>query len=390
MYPHQAQRLTEALDAAGLAALVASSPANVAYITGFRSLTEAIFHTPQLAVFTRSGTALVTPAIDPPTVVADGIDVDHVVPFGGFRVAAAEPPPAETKRVLDMLAARAASPADAVAAALERLDVRGGAVGVDESGLTWASWRALETRLTAWRLSPAAGHLLAARRVKSPYEIESLQRALHLVEEALNAVIQSLDAGMTEREVARAFATALIERGGTPLPALVAAGDGTAVPAPWPGDRALRRGDLVRLDVGGAYRGCHASVARMAVLGEPRAADEAAFEGVQAALEAAIDTVRPGVPASAVHAAAVAAARAGGLPRFERYHVGHGIGLEPYERPKLAAGIDTPLTPGEILRLETPYFELGARGLNVRETVLVTTGGARVLNRSARGLCVLD
>lgn len=390
MYPHQAQRLTEALAAAGLDALVASSPENVAYVTGFRSLTEALFHTPQFAVFTGAGTALVTPAIDPPTIVAEGIDVDHVVPFGGFRTAAADPPPAETKRVLDMLAARAPSPADAVAAALERLDVTGGTVGVDESRLTHAQWQALEARLGAGRVVPAAGRFLAARRVKSPYEIESLQRALHLVEEALNAVIQTLDAGTTEREAASAFAAALIERGATPLPPLVAAGGGTAVPAPWPGDRGLRRGDLVRLEVGGVYRGYHASVARMAVLGEPRAEHEAAFEAVQAALEAAIDAVRPGVPASAVHAAAVATARGAGLPRFERYHVGHGIGLEPYERPKLAAGIDTPLVPGEILRLETPYFELGAYGLNVRETVLVTTGGARVLNRSARGLCVLD
>lgn len=390
MYPHQAQRLAEALSEGGLEAVVASSPENVAYVTGFRSLTEAIFHTPQFAVFTRSGTALVTPAIDPPTIVAEGIDVDHVVPFGGFRTAAADPPPPETKRVLDILAARVASPADGVAAALERLGAAGGGVGVDESRLTSAQWEALEARLAGWRLVPAAARLLAARRVKSPYEIESLQRALHLVEEALNTVIQTLEAGTTERQAAAAFATALIERGGTPMPALVAAGGGTAVPAPWPGDRALRRGDLIRLDVGGVYRGYHASVARMAVLGEPRAEHEAAFEAVEAALEAAIDTVRPGVPASAVHAAAVTAARAAGLPRFERYHVGHGIGLEPYERPKLAAGIDTRLEAGEILRIETPYVELGAYGLNVRETILVTTGGARVLNRSARGLCILD
>jgi Xaa-Pro aminopeptidase len=57
MYLHQIERLTSALDAAGVEALVASSVANVAYVTGFRSLTHALLHTPQFAVFTRRGTA---------------------------------------------------------------------------------------------------------------------------------------------------------------------------------------------------------------------------------------------------------------------------------------------------------------------------------------------
>ena len=66
------------------------------------------------------------------------------------------------------------------------------------------------------------------------------------------------------------------------------------------------------------------------------------------------------------------------------------IGLEPYERPKLDRGNQTQLVAGEVLRIETPHYEHGWAGLNVKETVLVTSGGARVLNRSRRGLVVLD
>ena len=82
MYPHQIERLTSALDAAAGEALVATSAANVAYVTGFRSLTHAMLHAPQFGVFTRRGTALVVPAADVAAAVDDGVDVDHVQCFG--------------------------------------------------------------------------------------------------------------------------------------------------------------------------------------------------------------------------------------------------------------------------------------------------------------------
>ena len=70
--------------------------------------------------------------------------------------------------------------------------------------------------------------------------------------------------------------------------------------------------------------------------------------------------------------------------------MGHGIGLEPRELPALAPDDVTPLEPGEVLSLEGSYLADGQQGFLARDTVLVTAAGARVLNRSARGLVVLD
>src|SRR5262249_60334278 len=106
--------------------------------------------------------------------------------------------------------------------------------------------------------------------------------------------------------------------------------------------------------------------------------------------ERAIGAVKAGVTATSIHAAAVKAAHGAGLGQFVASHVGHAIGLEPYERPKLAPGVETPLEAGEILRIELRHFEMGWAGLHVKETLLVTTGGARSLNRSNRGLIVLE
>jgi Xaa-Pro aminopeptidase len=111
---------------------------------------------------------------------------------------------------------------------------------------------------------------------------------------------------------------------------------------------------------------------------------------VQAGLEAGIAAIKPGVAAGQIYDAVMTATRAAGLADFQRGHVGHAIGLEPYERPKLDAGKDVALEAGEVFRVEVPYLQIGWGGVALRDTALVTTTGAHALNRAARGLVVLD
>jgi Xaa-Pro aminopeptidase len=390
MYPHQTERLTGALERAGVDALVATAPASIAYITGFRAMTEAVRPAARLAVFTRRGTALVAPAADVAGIVSEAIAVDHVVCFGEFRPAFGPRPSPEARRIQAIVERPAADRADALARALADLGVGSGSVGLDESGLAHEAWQHVRDGLSGLKVIAAASHLAQARRVKAPYEIECLGQALHLAEEALDAVIQTIDRGMTEREAAALYAAEVVKRGAWPYPALVAMGERAAIPTPWPTDRALGRGELVRFDVGCVHKGYCASVGRTAVLGSPTPPQEAVYAAVQAGLDAAIAAVRVGVAPGRPREAAVEAVRAGGLPEYECAEVGHGTGLDHAERPTLGAGEETPLEMGEVLRIEMSYYEIGTIGATVTGTVLVTSGGARVLNRSHAGLVVLD
>src|SRR5207244_6059248 len=144
---------------------------------------------------------------------------------------------------------------------------------------------------------------------------------------------------------------------GAPYPATLAIGEHAAIPAPWPSDRPWRRGDLLRVDVGCVYKGFGSNVGRTGVMGEPDLRQQAVFDAVQAGLEAALGAIAPGVPAARVFDAAVAATRAGGLPEFQRHHVGHGIGLAHEEPPRLGSGGTTPLDMGEVVRVEVPYYQ---------------------------------
>jgi Xaa-Pro aminopeptidase len=388
MYPHQIERLTSALDAAGGEALVASSAPNVAYVTGFRSLTHALLDSPQFGVFTRRGTALVVPAADVAAAVADAdVEVDHVLCFGEPCAASADTSGPLGRRVQAIVSQRVPAAADALAAVLKALAVGEGAIALDEAG---SDRQQITQRLRHLRVVPGSAYLSAARRVKAPFEIECLAGALRIAEEALNEVIQMLKRGVTEREATTVYLTEVVRRGGDPTPSTVTMGDRTGLGLVWPSERALRSGELVRLDVGCVYRGYVARVGRTAVLGEPTSEHDTAHGAIQAGLEAAVDTAAPGRPAGEVYAAALRAVREHGLSDYRCAGVGHGIGLELSELPSLVPDDATPLEAGEVLSLELAHHAVGQQGFLARDTVLVTAGGARVLNRSARGLVTLD
>jgi len=99
--------------------------------------------------------------------------------------------------------------------------------------------------------------------------------------------------------------------------------------------------------------------------------------------------MKPGVPASRIFEIGVRVTRESGLPHYERTHVGHGIGLEPYDPPTLNASMDTPFEPGMVFCVETPYYEHGWGGVQVEDAVEITTSGVRRLTRSPQDLYVI-
>jgi len=375
MYPHQAERLTGILDRGGLDVLLATSPANVAYITGYQASSASLWRRREFGIFTRAGTAFVGNQHD---VMDEGVEVDHVVGLAQSGQAGDDASTWGTR-----------GPGEAIVAALARLGVRSGKVGIDESHLTYGEWQHLVERLSPFEVGPGAAQLAQARRVKGPYEIECLGRALHIAEEALDVVIQTVDRGMTEREAADLITTEIVKREGWPHPPVVAMGGRTAMLAPRPTAYALRSGQFVRFEVGCAYKGYCSRVARTAVLGPPAPPSEEIYRGVQARLEAIIDAVGLDTAVGNVSDAARQAARSHS-PDAARDFVGCGIGLEVREAPDLATATETSLELGEVLVIELSHREVGSFGMSVQDTVLVTTAGARVLNRSHHGLVVLE
>lgn len=378
------------LEAEGLDALVATTTENVYYVSGLRSISHALFRGLELyAVFTRRGTALVIPFIDTTGVASDGIQVDHLACYGKFFFEYAEDPGDIGRKIREWTRAPAASPAEALASVLDDLGVLGRRVGLDEGNLFPATWKRVEERLAGTTLVPAYQTFRQVRMVKGPDEVAALEKAALIAEDGIAAVLGMLRAGVTEREAARVYEQEVLHKGAEPFFTVVTIGERAALADVYPTDRALRPGDLVRFDLGclvGPYR---SDISRTAVLGKPTDKQARYYAGILAGERAAMAAMKPGVPVSQLFEIAVRVTRENGVPHYQRHHVGHGIGLEPYDPPTINASTNTALEAGMVFCVETPYYEHGWGGVQVEDAVEITPNGSRTLTRSSQDLAII-
>ncbi len=390
-------RLRAAMAEVDLDALVAASPANVLYLTGFalgmESLALFAGGHPLLAVLLRASERplLIAPITDAAPAIVRRSPACHL-PYGRNFVNLPEELHGlspEEAAVARFLAASAPAP-DAVQALASALAKAGAhRVGIDEAGAPASLHRALAAAVCGAELVPASALLRRARAVKEPEEIACLRRGAEIVEAAMQEVWRHARPGVSEAELARVAVCTMVDAGARPTLWYVGVGTASALVDRPPTARAVAPGDLVMLDLGCEYGGYYADLARTAVVGAPGARLARCYAAVQAGERAAIAMVGPGRTGAEIYRAAVEAARASGIPHFDRRHCGHGIGLEPYDEPTVAPAAAEALQPGMVLNIETPYYEIGFGGLQLEDTVVVTESGAAYLSRASRDLLVL-
>lgn len=371
-----------------LDALVATQPANVMYLGNFFSLSHwFIAGVHEYAVVEPDNAR-------PPTVFAPVIEMDQVThvpegevdfrPTGRFVFAGlgAVGLPPDAQRLKDFILAPTGypQPLDGLVDLLRHRHLTRGRVGIDELGIAPDLMAELRAAMPAVEWVPAAAIFKRIRAVKTPAEIERLERAAQITEAAIEAALASAREGMTEKEMAAEYNGEIGRLGGRQFLSVIGFGYRSSFPNNPPSENRLRRGDIIRFDVGCAVDGYSADTARIAVFGEAEDRVLRYQEALVAGEEAALRAVRPGVPASELFRVAVEEVRRT-IPHYDRTHVGHGIGIDIYEPPVLTAEAEGELLEGMVLNVETPYYEFGLGGLQVEDTIVVTVDGYRSFTR---------
>ena len=383
------QRVQAALEHEHLDAIVASAPENVFYVSGFRSLGGSVIRGVQLyAVLNSQSLALVLSRADVPCALEEGLSEDELFTYGGFHFDREEEDSKDSfsGRVQSVLDRSFATPIEALAAALERMAGNSKAVAVDRTGVSTAVWDAMTERYGNPQLRDAAGLFRSVRRVKNEAEVQHIERATRIVEDAVFGTLEQVREAMTEREMVRVFEQHVIADEGRPWFTVITCGERAAFADAPPTSRPLKRGDLIRFDVGCVYQGYHSDIARTAVFGEPTSKMQDYYNGILAGEQRELETMRPGVRVDEVFHRAMETVRAEGIPHYRRHHCGHGIGLEVYDPPLIGPNDQTVLEPGMVLCIETPYYEVGWGGLQIEDTVVVTEEGVRMFNQRSRQL----
>jgi Xaa-Pro aminopeptidase len=245
----------------------------------------------------------------------------------------------------------------------------------------------------SWGLASSA--LAPLRRVKDAQELALLQAAAEAADRVIEAVAGGRLIGRSEADVAREVRERLVDEGHDRAEfAIVASGPHSASPHHEPGERVIRGGEPLLLDIGGRRAGyCSDTTRTFWVAGDDDAAPEADFveihrltERAQAAARAA---VRPGVSFASIDAAARDLISAAGYGERFIHRLGHGIGLEVHEEPYVISSNMDAAEVGSTFSVEPGIYLEGRHGVRIEDIVCCTPDGGLSLNTTERGLRVV-
>jgi Xaa-Pro aminopeptidase len=235
-------------------------------------------------------------------------------------------------------------------------------------------------------LVPAGGLVEAERAVKEPGELTAIRAAAALTDEVYELVAAQGVVGRTEREIAIALEQEMRVRGGEgpAFASIVASGLHGAQPHALPRDVPVERGVLVTLDIGAKVDGYCADCTRTWATGE--LPDELAeiHALVLRAQEAGVAAIRPGLAGREVDAVAREVVEAAGYGEQFGHGLGHGVGLEVHEDPRLAQTSEDRLAPGQVVTVEPGIYVPGRGGARIEDLVVVTEEGCDVLTATTK------
>ena len=229
------------------------------------------------------------------------------------------------------------------------------------------------------------------RMIKDPAEIDALRTAGAAIDRVHARVPGFLAPGRTEAQVAADITEAIVAEGHSEAAfVIVGSGPHGADPHHECSDRVLQRGDIVVVDIGGPVEpGYNSDSTRTYSLGEPSPEIAAQYAVLQRAQAAAVASVRPGVTAEQVDAAARDVLADAGLAEYFVHRTGHGIGLSVHEEPYIVAGNDLSLAEGMAFSVEPGIYLPGQWGARIEDIVIVTADGAISVNDRPHELTVV-
>ncbi|MEM1209854.1 MAG: aminopeptidase P family protein [Planctomycetota bacterium] len=229
---------------------------------------------------------------------------------------------------------------------------------------------------------------LAARQVKTDDEVRLIRDALKIQQAAYLETIATIKPGQREAEVAAFLEYRMRALGadGVSFPSIVAADANAALPHAIPGPAKIKKNGIVLIDWGARYRGYCSDLTRVVGVGGMSRKMRAVYQITLDAQLAAIDAIAPGKAFSEIDGVArKVIADAGYGDRFG-HSLGHGLGLDVHEEPRLAASAKGVLEPGMVVTVEPGIYLPGVGGVRIEDDVLVTDRGHRVLSELPKSL----
>ncbi len=263
-------------------------------------------------------------------------------------------------------------------------------LGFESGNITFAFHRKLFEELnkvqSKLELIPIEGAVESIRVLKEPGEIELITKAAEIADKAMEHTRETIHVGITEKEVAWEIEKFMREKGSQSLPfeAIVASGPNSALPHHRPSERRIGPGEPVVIDIGAKVGGYCSDLTRTICLDKQATQFNQVYGTVLKAQLAAIDMIHERTSGTEADGAAREVIADAGFGQTFGHSLGHGVGLNEHEQPRLGPNATDTLVSGMVFTIEPGIYLTGWGGVRIEDLVLLENGKIKLLSKSRK------
>lgn len=243
----------------------------------------------------------------------------------------------------------------------------------------FVSYEFFEKVKYSFEVYPVPDGVERLRMVKSPDEIEKIRKAAEIAFKGYEWLLSNLKPGVSERAIEIQLEAFLKSIGGEDraFPFIIAANENAAKPHTRPSLRTLNMGDCVICDYGIVYAGYNVDVTRTFLIGKVSGKLLETYKFLREVQEEVLKNVKAGIEAKKLHELSLKLL--GRWGEFFKHSLGHGVGLEIHEAPRLSSNSEEILEEGMVITIEPGIYLRGEFGIRIEDTVVVRKEGVEIL-----------
>lgn len=260
-------------------------------------------------------------------------------------------------------------------------------LAIEKDHLSVNRYEALQARFPQASFVPADALLNELRLIKDDEEIKLLKEACRLVDQAIEVGVKEIEEDKTELEIIAKIEYEVKKWGADmAFSPLVLTGANAASPHGTPGKTKIKKGDFVLFDLGVIYKGYCSDITRTVAFGKISEEQEAIYQVVLEAQEAAIQAVKVGEPVKTLDQTARHIIHDKGYGNYFPHRLGHGLGISVHEYPSITETNDLKLEAGMVFTIEPGIYIEGVAGVRIEDDILVTDRGVEMLTNYQKSL----
>lgn len=258
----------------------------------------------------------------------------------------------------------------------------------EDDYVNYAMYALFKEKLENVEFVPLKGQITKIRAVKTDEEISHIEKAANILDETFTHILKFIKPGMSELDVAVEIEYFVKKKGaiGIPFETIVASGKRTSMPHAVASDKIIDDGDFLTMDFGCIYNGYCADITRTIFVGSASEKQKELYDVVLKAQTASLSTIKAGVSCRAIDKVARDIISTYGYAENFGHGVGHGVGLEVHELPRISIFSEDVLEENMVITDEPGIYIPEFGGIRIEDLLVVTSDGYRLLSKSSKEL----